>query len=186
MLPIAGIPSIIRLLESLAYLPQVVVAISADDSVTLALLKSELGGKDPSQVVVDDSNVTSISVNEGPQTLTVVRLSSDCFGPADALREVEATKIVHPSTRLVVLPGDLVFLQKNVNLDPLLRPPSESDSIILLVDVGEVDEHGIPLKESAKVSALLASSNVSRGAWADDPCAIVLPMIGQERRTSKR
>ena len=157
MLPIAGIPCILRLLESLAYLPQIVVAISAEDASTLPLLRSELGGNDASDTTEEDSNVTVISVKGQSQTVTVVRLSPDCFGTADALREVEETKIVHPSSRLVVVPGDLVFLQKSVNLDSLLRPPSDSDCAVLLVDVGEVDEHGIPLKESAKVSELSQS-----------------------------
>ena len=157
MLPIAGIPGILRLLESLAYIPQIVVAVSAEDSTTLSLLKSDLSGQD-SPDATGDSNVTVISVKGRPQTVTVVRLSPECYGTADALREVEETKVVHPSTRLVVVPGDLVFLQKSVNLDSLLHPPSESDCAVLLVDVGEVDEHGIPLKESAKVSELQSLS----------------------------
>jgi len=153
ILPIAGIPCILRLLESLEGLPQVVVAISAEDSVTLPLLqKSDLGGQEPVEIVSEDNNVTVLSVKGKLQTLTVIRLSSACFGTVDALREVEETKVVHVSSRLVVIPGDLVFFQKNINLDPLLRPPSESDCAVLLVDVGEVDEHGIPLKESVKVS----------------------------------
>lgn len=132
------------------YLPQIVVAISADDSGTLALLESELGAD---VKIAENSNVTTISVKGRSQTVTVVQLSPNCFGPVDAMREVEALKIVHPSTRLVIVPGDLVFLQKDVNLDPLLHPASAEDCAVLLVDVGEVDEHGSPLKESAKVSS---------------------------------
>jgi hypothetical protein len=186
MLPIAGIPSILRLVERLAYLPQLVVAISAEDSTTLPRLKTELGGNDPTEVI-EESNPTVISVKGRSQQLIVLKLSPDCFGTVDALREVEETKIVHRSSRLVVFPGDLVFLQKEVNLDPLLRPPSDSDCAILLVDVGEVDEHGIPLKESAKVSPLLAlaKSDLSSGL------ILILPFhfrqtLGKEGWTSQR
>lgn len=153
LLPVAGIPGILRLLEGLAYVPQVVVAVSAEDSQTVPLLQGALDA-DPSkndETSMSDSILATIQVRGRSQTITIVKLSPECFGPVDAIREVEETKIVHPSTRLVVVPGDLVFLQKDVSLDALLRPPSESDCTILLVDVGEVDEHGAPLKESAKV-----------------------------------
>jgi hypothetical protein len=52
---------------------------------------------------------------------------------------------------MVVVPGDLVVLKKNINLDALIRSDDESACTALLVDVGEMDEHGVPLKESAKV-----------------------------------
>lgn len=157
LLPIAGIPNILRLLEGLAYVPQIVIAVSAEDSVTAPLLQTSLSSESSSTTrptdAGDDSidDVTIIPVKGRAQTITVIKLSAECLGPVDALREVEESKLVHPATRLVVIPGDLVLLQKDISLDALMRPPSESDCAVLLVDVGEVDEHGAPLKESAKV-----------------------------------
>lgn len=156
LLPIAGIPNILRLLEGLAYVPQIVIAVSAEDSVTAPLLQTSLSSESSSTTrptdAGDDSidDVTIIPVKGRAQTITVIKLSAECLGPVDALREVEESKLVHPATRLVVIPGDLVLLQKDISLDALMRPPSESDCAVLLVDVGEVDEHGAPLKESAK------------------------------------
>ena len=168
LLPVAGIPCILRLLESLAFIPQIVIALSADDSATVPLLQSTLSTEQSSdqqqqsqqqqqvQPATNDEKSVTISINGRLKTITVVKLGGHRFGPADALREIEDMQIIHPSTRLVVFPGDLVFLEKNVmDLDALLRPPSESDCIVLLVDVGEVDENGVPLKESAKVRPLL-------------------------------
>ncbi len=149
LLPVAGIPCILRLLESLAEVPQIVIALSADDSATIPLLQSALSAEETSRPC--DDKTTTIAVLGRMQTIKVVKLSADCFGPVDALREIEESKIIHPSTRVVIFPGDLVFLEKNINLDALLRPPSECDCTVLLVDVGEVDENGLPLKESAKV-----------------------------------
>jgi molybdopterin-guanine dinucleotide biosynthesis protein A len=155
LLPIAGIPGILRLLESLAYLPQIVVAVSADDSETVPLLQTSLSAESPKDADSSaDDSVTTISVKDRAQTITVIKLSAECLGPVDAIREVEESKIFHPAARLLVVPGDLVLLQKDLSLDALLRPPSKSDCVVLLVDVGEVDEHGVPLKESAKVRAI--------------------------------
>lgn len=159
LLPIAGVPCILRLLESLAFIPQIIVALSADDSATVPLLQSTLpvsvekSLEQPQQQPQNsmDHKSMTISINGQLKTITVIQLSTHGFGPVDALREIEEKQLIHPSTRLVVFPGDLVFLEKNaMDLDALLRPPSESDCIVLLVDVGEVDENGIPLKESAK------------------------------------
>lgn len=154
LLPIAGIPSILRLLEGLASVSQVVIAVSAEDSNTLPVVVEALSPEPLNGSEVTNGNIlATFPVKGKSQTITIVKLSPECFGPVDALREVEDTKIVHPSTRLLVVPGDLVFLQKDISLDALLRPPSESDCTILLVDIGENDEHGVPLKESAKVCA---------------------------------
>ena len=155
LLPVAGIPCILRLLESLAFIPQIVMAISPDDSATVPLLQSTLSPEqsaEQQQLQHKDEKSMTISINGRLKTITVVKLGTHRFGPVDVLREIEEKQIIHPSTRIVVFPGDLVFLDKNVmDLDALLRPPTASDCIVLLVDVGEVDENGVPLKESAKV-----------------------------------
>jgi Nucleotidyl transferase len=204
LLPVAGMPSLLRLLqgEPMKAFPQVVVAIAADDTQTLSVLlgqdkqmqkedaeqqqqqqqqqEQEAGTANMAKATPlatlqsqqnknndiggDPSSSSScwwwqLSSNRIPgQTIYVVPLSSDCFGPIDAIHQVEATRLVHPQTQLVVLPGDLVFLHNNnCNnnnniLDPLIRPPTPNTACIsMLVDVLEQDEHGHTLKESAKV-----------------------------------
>lgn len=155
LLPIAGVPCLLRLLENFSHVPQVVVAISAEDKNTVSLLETVASVREGAAALTDgegEQQRWTFDMKDRDQRVQVLSLSQECFGPVDALREVEETKIVHPSTRLLVVPGDLVLLQKDLNLDALLRPACTSSSIALLVDVGEVDEHGVPLKESAKVS----------------------------------
>ena len=151
LLPVAGIPCILWLLESLSSFAQIVVAISAEDSQTLPLVQqiATLREKEPEE---DQSGTWTLEMNNKTQTITIIKLGEECFGPVDALRQVEETKVIHESTRVVVFPGDLVVLQKELDLDALLRPSPDSACTTLLVDVGESDEHGVPLKESAKVS----------------------------------
>lgn len=155
LLPIAGIPCILRLLESMDKVSQFVVAVSAQDTQTLSVLKTVGTVRESNE---NGKKVWILDVEERSQTIVIVEISENCFGPIDAVREVEETKIIHPLTRLCVLPGDLIFLQKDLNLDPLLRPSSDSSCTALLVDVGEVDEHGVPLKESAKVGGFCVCS----------------------------
>lgn len=94
------------------------------------------------------------------QMIYLVKLSEDCFASADGLRQVEETKLIHPATRIVLFPGDLVFLKKEINLDALIRPPTGAACVALLVDVLEQDEHGQPVKESSKVGTLYDESSI--------------------------
>lgn len=146
LLPVAGMPSILRLIAGLVNFPEIVVAIHKEDTKTLNVIQEVATMKDSS---ADD--VWKLQSKTRNQNITIIRLSEECFGSIDALRQVEAKKIVHVQARLVVLPGDLVILKRNINLNDLIRPGGESACTSLLVDVGEVDEHGVPLKESAKV-----------------------------------
>lgn len=182
LLPVAGVPSILRLLHGkgpLAAFSLIVITIAADDNRTLPTL---LGENDDDTMDMPAGDHEADSPKHAPplatlhsksdasqckltstqvkgQVIHVVKLSEDCFGPIDALRQVEATKIVDPRARMVVLPGDLVFLNANTFngnnsgnvLDALIRPSSNTACISMLVDVLEQDEHGHPLKESAKV-----------------------------------
>jgi hypothetical protein len=100
--------------------------------------------------------------------ITVLPLHENCSGSIEALRKVEEAAIVPSTSNMVVLPGDLVVLEISVlrNLCDTHRQgyqgsPSRTNASadtyiptacsVLLADVGEVDEHGVPLKESAKV-----------------------------------
>lgn len=168
LLPVAGIPSIVRLLESLSAFPQIVIAVAEDDTKTLATLLGTNNNTDktvatlvqgPSGEETQQSMTTTTSfwdltseLKRG-QRIHVVKLTEDCYGSIDALRIIEGTKLIHPETRVVVFPGDLVILKKNTKfLDSLIRPASEEVACTaMLVDVLEQDEHGLPLKESAKV-----------------------------------
>lgn len=196
-LPVAGVPSILRLLNGqspLSAFSQIVIAIAANDTRTVPIL---VGGGDDDGTVGDDEDSPSkdaaavatlesqqddrwkLSSNQVKgQTIYVIRLSEKCFGPIDALRQVESTKTIHPKTRIVVFPGDLVFLNSNGSsnnkngniLDALIRPPSNSACVSMLVDVLEQDEHGNTLKESAKVRISLeffcGQLRVSNIPWA--------------------
>jgi hypothetical protein len=185
LLPVAGVPSIVRLLSGdgpLSAFSQIVIAIGADDARTIPVL---LGESDTEDTTGDGDSDMDNPVKRAPlammqssqrddsqcswelqsnqvkgQTMYVIKLTEDCFGPIDALRQVERSNVIHPKTRIVVFPGDLVVLKltisgntKNDNiLDALIRPPSHSACVCMLVDVLEQDEHGHTLKESAKVS----------------------------------
>ena len=183
LLPVAGIPSIVRLLESLSNFSQVVIAVAEDDTQTLPTLLGNNNNNNPSQQQQQistglltlvrgpeeqNSTISTASNNNGStatfcwemksemkpgQRIHLVKLSEDCYGSADVLRIVEDTKLIDPKTRIVVFPGDLVILKKNIGLlEPLIRPFSDEVACTaMLVDVLEQDEHGLPLKESAKV-----------------------------------
>jgi NDP-sugar pyrophosphorylase family protein len=147
LLPVAGVPSILRLIQGLVNFPEIVIAIYNQDTQTLNVVQQVATLKEESST--DD--MWSLQGKANNQKITILKLPEDCFGSVDALRQVEDKNIVHPKTRMVVVPGDLVVLKNNINLDALIRPDDESACTALLVDVGEMDEHGVPLKESAKV-----------------------------------
>lgn len=146
LLPVAGFPSILRLIQSLSNFPELVIAVNQQDSLTLETLVKEV-----CTLKDNTEDVWNLEYKATKQKITLLKLSEDCFGSADALRQVEAKHIIHPKTRVVVIPGDLVILKRHLNLDALIRPSNDSACTTLLIDVGEVDEHGVPLKESAKV-----------------------------------
>lgn len=173
LLPVAGIPSIVRLLESLSAFSQIVIAVAEDDTKTLPTLlgtnrntdmavASLVKGPEEQQSMATSANSDTTGTSSWElkseikrgQRIHLVKLSLDCYGSIDALRIVEETKLIHPETRIVVFPGDLVILKKNTEfLNALIRPASDDVACTaMLVDVLEQDEHGLPLKESAKVS----------------------------------
>ncbi|GKY96701.1 hypothetical protein MPSEU_000629600 [Mayamaea pseudoterrestris] len=100
--------------------------------------------------------------------IIVYSLEEECLGSAKALACLERAKVVSPRSQIVVLPADAVVLQSNglsklaqlgrnnsfaENDDDAASAPSSSGRVacvMLLSDVAQVDEHGLPLKESAK------------------------------------
>mmetsp|Transcript_25512 Transcript_25512/g.59780 ORF Transcript_25512/g.59780 Transcript_25512/m.59780 type:complete len:561 (-) Transcript_25512:410-2092(-) len=179
LLPVAGIPSIARLLDALSHsVAQIVIAVADDDdNRTLRALTTKEGDDGeaaPASLVKgpsdddDDDDVNRCCWELKPnrkeggrdQRLHLVALPPDTQGSIDAIRAIEATGLIHPSTRMVVVPGDLVVLNNNNGggkdrtndlFDALVRPASETVACTaVLVDVLEPDEHGLPLKESAK------------------------------------
>lgn len=146
LLPIAGVPTILRLLHSVAAsgFQHVIVVLASTDKNTMSLLKQELSSQGDVMF-------------QGKTKVTIHVLSEDVAGSAEALRQVNDA--VPEASNLVVLPGDLVVLDTCVltqlvnahrqsNLPPNTMPTA---CTMLLADVGEQDEHGIPLKESSKV-----------------------------------
>ena len=103
--------------------------------------------------------------------ITVLPLHEDCSGSIEALRKVEEASVVPKSSNIVLIPGDLVVFYNTVrrNLCDTHRQGYQASPThgscesstgqmptactVLLTDVGEHDEHGAPLKESAKVSS---------------------------------
>eukprot|EP00536_Pseudo-nitzschia_multiseries_P003866 jgi/Psemu1/318268/estExt_fgenesh1_pm.C_610017 len=165
LLPVAGIPSIVRLLESLSAFSQIVIAIAEDDTKTLPTLLGTNHNTDQTVASLvrgppENQSVSTATpcwelkseLKRGQKLHVVKLLTEDLHGSLDVLRIIEETKLIHPETRMVVFPGDLVILKKNTEfLDALIRPASEDVACTaMLVDVLEQDEHGLPLKESAK------------------------------------
>ena len=155
LLPVAGVPCILRLLESMTTFQEIIVAIAVEDDSTLKIIETIATLKTTTTTTTEESTgIWKLDSKNRAQSITIIKLSEDCFGPVHAIQQVEEAGLVHPSSRLVVFPGDLVFLKKNPDLSSLLRPEEKSSCVVLLDDVGEVDENGVPLKESAKVCRL--------------------------------
>jgi len=116
--------------------------------------------------------------------ISIVSLGANCGGSADAIRHLSGAGAVPASSHLVILPGDLVLAaslgdgsslrlladahrrgQQSVCTrseragDASFAPPA---CTVLLSDVGDEDENGIPLKESAKVRSEREMSLVFR------------------------
>jgi NDP-sugar pyrophosphorylase family protein len=183
LLPIVGVPLLHRLLRAIQStgFTECVVAISSEDAVTIPSLQQLMGEpkeetreypmEDPDPLSSEQRNVPILFQLLNFQ-ITVVRLHEPCAGSGDALRQIEATQLpqqrlggsrpcVHPSSHMVLLPGDLVVLDDQP-LKTLIHQHRQGNSgffnnhhpraacTVLLTDVCEMDENGMPLKESAK------------------------------------
>jgi NDP-sugar pyrophosphorylase family protein len=171
MLPVAGISVISRLLMAIeaSGFQDCVVVIARDDELTMSSLKKRLvretkNSKGCYQILSRKPHLV-LGSEDKLKKITLLQLDEDCHGSIDALRKVEETAVIAPSSNMVVIPGDLVVFDVTVFsklCDKHRRgyqgPTKGSKSsklstacTILLNDVGEQDEHGVPLKESAKV-----------------------------------
>ena len=100
--------------------------------------------------------------------VTILHADQNSAGSIDSLRKVEEAHIVAETSHMVVVPGDLVVFDTSVLRDlcdahregyyqkGYFGGRTGKDAIstactVLLTDVGEQDEQGVPLKESAKV-----------------------------------
>jgi hypothetical protein len=133
--------------------------------------------KQPLETLTWQSPYSPSSSTLNSMRIHVVRLDPDtCAGSAEALRYVEASEVIPPSSALLVVPADLVlYYDDEVNGKSSLDVYPDSNNsnnnnnnlwcrllqahrsyrgmaacTVLLADVAEVDERGIPLKESAK------------------------------------
>lgn len=181
LLPVAGVPVVARLLANCvvggAGFQECVVVVAADDKVTIPLLKQHFVKDDENTDTSNNGNKSSSNnplfqltatkpnlVLESANTkVTLFQLQDECSGNVDALRHVEEASIIPASSNIVVIPGDMVVLDSSVfcNLCDTHRRGRVSGNstgistacTVLLADVGEQDEHGVPLKESAKVGS---------------------------------
>jgi NDP-sugar pyrophosphorylase family protein len=149
LLPVAGIALILRQLHVLVacHFSDCVIAVASEDSSTIACLKAENDVQQQS---------TSCFTFKGSLKITLHQLPEDCSGSMQALRDIEENSIFAPSSHVVVIPGDLVITDKlvleqfaNAHRQGCMDSTKTACSM-LLADLGEQDENGIPLKESAK------------------------------------
>jgi translation initiation factor eIF-2B subunit gamma len=168
MLPIAGRPILHHLVDQCqsSGLPRIMIAIGAEDDITQDSLVSGLG------CTLQKSNSTIIStLTYYNMDIVMVKMPTECSGSADAFRFVDKQGIVPANSHLIVLPSDLVLyghlsssvLNGTNALSSLVdmhrrefRDSKEKGGMplamsMVLSDVGEEDENGVPLKESAKV-----------------------------------
>jgi CTP:molybdopterin cytidylyltransferase MocA len=148
LMPVAGVPCVVRLLHSVAAsgFTNLVVALASSDTTSMSILKEQVGEDD-----------MFCALPEHNMKVTLVSLSDDCAGSAEALRQVN--DVIPQTSNILVLPGDLVVMETSV-LQQLVHahrqanlPPHTMSTActMLLANVGEQDEHGVPLKESSKV-----------------------------------
>mmetsp|Transcript_4021 Transcript_4021/g.5835 ORF Transcript_4021/g.5835 Transcript_4021/m.5835 type:complete len:579 (-) Transcript_4021:751-2487(-) len=176
LLPLAGRPIIQHLIQKLiaACFEDVIIAIAAEDEVTVPSL-IEMGAT-PQKCQEEGGKLPLQRLNIGKTKLKVIQLSAECGGSADALRFIcslndgsEGTGGIIPTdSHVMVMPGDLILYgdlcdendgdvlskladvhRTNFRLGMVGQGPPLALTL-LLTDVGETDESGIPLKESAK------------------------------------
>jgi NDP-sugar pyrophosphorylase family protein len=168
MLPVGGESLLHRLVQNLQAVgfTDAVVAVSNDDAVTRKALfvqqrQQQLPQQQPNSKHVNDPSGGGVRGDKNlflynNMNITVVDLKTECSSSMEALRRVEAAGVVSERSNLFVVSGDLVMLDLQPIREMLHRHRmSESAApvaacTVLLTDVGEVDEHGHPLKESAK------------------------------------
>ena len=184
MMPICGIPVVTRLLSTIeaSGFQECVVVLAPDDKSTIPHFKDMFVKDDDDENDANASNSATKDNNnrlagsyqmttskpyivlESETTnmkITILPLHDDCEGSIDALRKVEEAGVVPDTSHMVVMPGDLVVFDTSVlcNLCDTHRQGYHQGGIstactVLLADVGEQDEHGVPLKESAKVGTI--------------------------------
>lgn len=149
LLPVVGISLLIRLLNALvdSGFSECVIALASEDKETPSEIKDTAGMQQTSgnRFLYRDSLVVILHY-----------LPTDCAGSFAALKSVEDAACIPPSSHLVVLPGDLFITDTSAlkNLANSHREGCKNDlescCTMLLVEVGEEDMNGNPLKESAK------------------------------------
>lgn len=193
LLPLGGEPVILRLLNSVqcSDITNVILAVAQHDTLTLHVLKEHYKSATVSTVQLFTSSLSSAGgTNVGTLTLltvpgkakqapaftiSIVHLSADSVGSADAVRYLATLNttsgtaanrkpLLPLTSNVLLLTADLVLEGKG--LLGLLADAHRRGSVIgscsngtaavasitmLLSDVGEEDENGVPLKESAKV-----------------------------------
>ena len=149
LLPVGGIPLLARLLSVLhdAGFTHVVVGVASDDNATAEMLKGLRG------VSQEGSTYLFLATLQ----ITLSFLPVDCAGSAEALRIV--SDLLPKESHILVLPGDFVVLETSC-LIALVNAHRRGNThtqqhiptacTVLLVDTGEQDEHGVPIKEAAK------------------------------------
>lgn len=144
-LPIGGVAGMRRLLRALAAagFREMVIGIDGEDTATVRVLQQEEG-------LVEVQQEPHVVLVSSSVRVTLVRLD-ECPGSMEAWRRIEKSNLVAPTSSIVIVPGDLVVAESSA-LARLVATHRQGAAALtmLLADVGETDEHGVPLKESAK------------------------------------
>ncbi len=137
-------------------------------------------GSTDNGVVADmpETSITKVHMKLRGSDICLLTLSVECAGSADALRYAIAANVIPDENHVMVLPADLILYgqlavsqdeDSSFGFDALgsladvhrreyrtgISRGMPLAMSMLLSDVGEEDENGIPLKESAKVSVIL-------------------------------
>jgi NDP-sugar pyrophosphorylase family protein len=150
ILPVSGVSLLARQLHVLLEcgFSNCIVAIADDDTRTTSLLQ---------ELDQIKKNSSSCFTLKDHLSIEIFQLPDDCSGSMQALRCLEMNSMFSPSSHIIVIPGDLVLtdtevLEKlaNAHRNGNLQDDDKVGCTMLFSHVGEEDEHGIPLKESAK------------------------------------
>ena len=164
LLPVAGTPIICHLLHNLweSGLEHAIVTISSKDQVTSRILKETWKSTEWTKPQQPQSQSRDMSfVYRNTLKVTLLPLPLTCAGSSEALVYLSESfpNTFASSPPLLVMPGDLILQPSSSVLSNLANAHRKGlpmvAATVLLSDVGEEDENGLPLKESSKVCLTL-------------------------------
>ena len=160
LLPVAGTPIICHLVHNLweSGLEHAIVTLSSNDQATISRLKETWSSTEWTKNQETQSQSKDVSfVYRKTLQVTFISLPLTCAGSAEALVFLSESlpNTFSSSPPLLVMPGDLILEPSSSVLANLANAHRRGlpmvATTVLLSDIGEEDENGLPLKESSKV-----------------------------------